>query len=190
MFTGIVEAVGNVLKVENHHLTISRPETFDDLKIGASINVSGVCLSISDMTDNEMTFDVVSTTRGKTTLGNVQKGQKVNLERAISAGSRFDGHIVQGHTEGTATVRSVDSTQGDTMLTIEVPEDLLPYITEHGSIAIDGVSLTVAKKKGKILSIALVPLTLKNTTLGRLEADERVNIETDVYARTAARAAV
>ena len=164
-------------------LILERPESFDDLKNGMSICVSGTCLTVIAFTKDSMTFDVVPETIAKTKLGKFKAGDRVNLERALPATGRFDGHIVQGHVEGVACVVSVAV---DGRLTIELSLALQPYIVEKGSIAIDGVSLTVASVKGNTCEVALIPQTLSQTTLGMLREGEHVNIETDIIGRTLA----
>jgi len=179
MFTGIIEATGKILEKSEDGLEIARPSIFDDCTVGSSISISGVCLTITELDDKSMRFDVVDETLQKTTLGSLNPGDQINLERALRADARFEGHIVQGHVEGVAQVESLD--QG--ILTVTVPSDLSPLIVEKGSIAIDGVSLTVAKKDGVQVSVALIPHTLENTTLGSLKDGDTVNIETDILGR-------
>ena len=125
-----------------------------------------------------MTFDVIATTRSKSTLGKLKKGDCVNLERALPANGRFDGHIVLGHCEGMATVL-----KAGTSLSIAIPSPLLPFVVQHGSITINGVSLTIASLQKSTVTVALIPLTIKNTNLGDLKAGDQVNIETDILGR-------
>lgn len=191
MFTGIIEATALVKKCEDQRLVLESPESFDDIKIGSSIAVSGVCLSVVSFDADTMTFDVVETTLHKTKLGSLKKGDRVNLERAMRADGRFEGHIVQGHCEGVGRVLPSPLTplpQGEgkhmnSTLQIHLPPSLLPFIVSEGSITIDGVSLTVAKLDGDQMTVALIPHTLENTTLGSLKEGNAVNIETDVLAK-------
>lgn len=178
VFTGIIEATAEVLSWDGSSLALSRPPLFDDLKPGSSISVQGVCLSITKLDTGSMHFYVVPETIDLSTLGSLTKGQRVNLERAMKTGGRLDGHIVQGHIEGVGTVRVVGEE-----LEIELPSALVSSIQSKGSIAIDGVSLTVASLEGNVIRIALIPLTRSETTLGRLQKGDRVNIETDILAR-------
>lgn len=159
-------------------LTIMRPETFDDIVLGSSIAVSGVCLTVVALDDNSMIFDVVAETWDKTSLGALEQGSQVNLERALKADGRFDGHIVQGHIEGVATVKEVGST-----FVIELPGDLTELVVRKGSITIDGVSLTVASNEQNMCVVALIPHTLAETTLGKRQPGDKVNIETDILGR-------
>ena len=171
MFTGIIETTATVLKNSNGSLTLKRPATFDDLKIGMSICVSGVCLSVTTFDASSITYDVIDTTRSKSTLGKLKKGDRVNLERALPANGRFDGHIVLGHCEGMAEVL-----QAGTSLTINITASLVPYVVPHGSITINGVSLTIASLTGSSVTVALIPLTLKDTNLGDQKTGDRVKI--------------
>ena len=193
MFTGIIETMANVLKNENGHLVLERPKIFDDINIGSSICVSGVCLTVAALDSTTMSFDVVSETLARTKLGElmeenraglgeVDRRSRVNLERALKADGRFEGHVVQGHIEDTGAVLKYQIPNSN-LLTIVVPKHLLPFIVEKGSIAIDGVSLTVAQLKGNECTIALIPHTLKVTTLGLLKKGDSVNIETDILGR-------
>lgn len=179
MFTGIIEATAHVLSREGDTLILEKPSQFDDIKVGSSIAVAGVCLSVVQFDDASMTFNIVDETYQKTSLASLEKGSVVNLERAMLASARLDGHIVQGHVEGTGIVVAVIP------LTIDIPETLLSGVTEKGSIAIDGVSLTVASLQQSECTIALIPHTLKNTTLSSLQKGDSVNIETDILVRQA-----
>jgi riboflavin synthase len=183
MFTGIIEAQAEVQAVGKGRLTVSRPASFKDIAIGSSIAVAGVCLSITEFNDHSMTFDVVGETQNKTTIGTLQAGEHINLERAMCSDDRFEGHMVQGHVEGVGEVLSVEKEGQWTTITIRLPEDIIPTVVHKGSITIDGVSLTVASVKGCECSIALIPQTLAHTTLGALQKGDCVNIETDVLGR-------
>ncbi len=184
MFTGIIEATAKVQTNESGRLILERPKSFDDLKIGSSICVSGTCLSIVEFDETSMQFDVVDETLRKTTLGNLKIADMVNLERSLKADSRFEGHIVQGHVECRAHIidKQIETGKG-ILLTISLPEDISSFVIQKGSVAMDGVSLTVAKKDGHTFTVALIPHTLSITTLGALETDDHVNIETDILGR-------
>lgn len=184
MFTGIVETSAKILEKTESGLTIERPTFFDDCKIGASINVSGVCLSIIRLDDASMSFDVVPETFLRTNLGALQVGEYVNVERALRANARFEGHVVQGHVEGTAEVAEIRKKATGAEIVFSMSEELIAFVIPKGSIAIDGVSLTVVSVEGCACSIALIPHTLEWTTLGDLEQGDRVNIETDILGRT------
>ena len=179
MFTGIVEATAQIVDNSGNRLIVERPSAWEDLSIGASISVSGVCLSIIDLTDEQMSFDVVPETLSKTNLGSNKSGQ-INLERAIRADQRLDGHMVQGHVDGTGTVKWKEE---NGKLCIELPKELIKFCIQKGSIAIDGVSLTIADIDEETVTVALIPHTMEHTTLGTLKEGDSVNIETDIVGR-------
>jgi len=183
MFTGIIEERAIVQESGDNRLTLSRPESFQDIAIGSSIAVAGVCLSVVALNDRSMTFDVIGETLQRSTLGTLRKGESVNLERAMRADDRFEGHMVQGHVEGTGEILSKEQNGTRTLLTIRLPEELIPTVVSKGSITLDGVSLTVASIQGSECSVALIPHTLEYTTLGELSQGDSVNIETDVLGR-------
>ncbi len=178
MFTGIIEAMSDVLEAGSK-LRLARPKFFDDLKIGCSIAVSGACLTVTAFDSTSMSFDVIGTTDKKTKLGSLAPGDFVNLERAMKADGRFEGHIVTGHVEGVGTVVAVTQPA----LIINVPSHLLPFIVLHGTIMIDGVALTVSDLKGSHVTVSLIPHTLDVTTLGNLKKGDSVNLETDILAK-------
>lgn len=184
MFTGIVETTAKIVHKTDHGLTIERPELFDDIHIGASISVGGICLSVVEFDDTSMRFDVVPETFAKTNLGGLMTGDYVNLERALKASGRFEGHVVQGHIEGTADVADIRKKNTGAELLLSIPDELMAFVIPKGSIAVDGVSLTIASTEGNGCTIALIPHTLERTTLGDLQQGDRVNIETDVLGRT------
>lgn len=186
MFTGIIEATAPILIKSDTQLSVQRPEVFNDLIIGSSIAVSGVCLSIVSFDDVSMTFDVVEETWKKSKLGSLRTGDMVNLERACLADSRLDGHVVQGHCEGTGTVREIGKLgnwESGTTMSIETPSELNKFFVQKGSISLDGVSLTIAEVNADHITVALVPLTLEKTTLGSLAEGDPINIETDIVGR-------
>jgi riboflavin synthase len=184
VFTGIVEELGEVTAVEQvpnaARLSVHGPLVTSDAKHGDSIAVSGVCLTVVDVSGSEFTVDVVHETLRRSSLAKVNVGDKVNLERATAVGDRLGGHIMQGHVDGTGVYLSRDA-QGLTQFAL--PPALARYVVEKGSIAIDGVSLTVAAISSDQFSIALIPTTLEVTTLGRNEPGDLVNIEVDVVAK-------
>lgn len=184
MFTGIIETTAKVLQNHQGRLILERPAAFTKLVLGQSIAVSGVCLTVVAWDDASMTFDMVPETLARTTLGSKAAGDAVNVERAMPADGRFEGHIVQGHVEGTATVRSMEPEGEGMRLTIELLPELARFVIPKGSIAIEGASLTIATiNEHNYCSIALIPHTLERTTLGTLRAGDRVNIETDILLR-------
>lgn len=151
---------------------------------GASVAVGGVCLTVTDVAGTVLSFDVIAETLSRTTLGSLQVGDRVNLERALRVGDRLDGHFVQGHVDGTAAVERVESGTREWVLWMCPETSLAPYLIPKGSVAIEGVSLTIAAVRGASFSVALIPTTLQRTTLGELRAGQRVNVETDILTRT------
>ncbi|MGH3475022.1 MAG: riboflavin synthase [Aeromicrobium sp.] len=187
MFTGIVEEKGTVSALErlgdSVRLTIRGPVVTSDAAHGDSISVGGCCLTVAGLDGDAFTADVMAESLDRTSLGDLVEGAEVNLERALAAGARMGGHIVQGHVDGTA--RLLDRTTSDNwdLLRFSLPRDLARYLVEKGSITVDGVSLTVVEARDDWFSVSLIPTTLTDTTLGSLEAGDRVNLEVDVLAK-------
>ena len=187
MFTGIIEEMGEVVTVdhdaESARLTVRAPGVTADAIPGASIAVNGVCLTVVDLADGIFTADVMHETLRRSSLGALSVGSPVNLERAVRASDRLGGHIVQGHVDGIGTV--VDRRVGDRWedVRISLPGELSRYVVEKGSIAIDGVSLTVSAVADGWFEVSLIPTTLALTTLGRRPVGEQVNVEVDVIAK-------
>ena len=193
MFTGIIEERGEVLAWEQDgdaaRLTVRAPLSVSDASHGDSISVSGVCLTVVDQGPAWFTADVMGVTIATSTLGALQPGRTVNLERAMRADDRLGGHIVQGHIDGTAEVLSVSDEGAWRVLRFTLAPELAPLVARKGSIAVDGVSLTVSSVGGDWFEVSLIPETLAATTLGDAVAGGRVNIETDILARHVARLA-
>jgi riboflavin synthase len=188
LFTGIVEEVGSVREVLREQngvvLRIAASRVLDDSKPGASIAVAGVCQTVLDRDASSFRVAAEQETLRVTTLGELRPGSSVNLERALAASGRLDGHLVLGHVDGTALVLGVREEGRTHVLDLEVPEDLRPYIVPKGCLALDGVSLTVGPRlQAGRFEVFLIPYTWEHTTLCRLRAGERVNVETDVVAR-------
>lgn len=192
MFTGIVEELGEVRDLvqgpESARLTVRGPSVVSDATHGASISVNGVCLTVVAHDDEQFTVDVMAETLRRSSLGALRVGDAVNLERAMAAGGRFGGHVVQGHVDGTGAIRS--RTPGDRweVVRIDLPEDLARYVVEKGSITVDGVSLTVSGlgesgSGAAWFEVSLIPTTLELTTLGRKQPGDPVNLEVDVLAK-------
>lgn len=176
MFTGIIEATAKVLSQTKGVLRVERPSFFTDIKEGSSVAISGICLTVTSLTKKEMSFDVIEETFSKTKAASWKPGDVVNLERAMRADARFDGHVVQGHVECIAVVVNEGTT-----LAVELPSAFLSFIIPKGSITVDGVALTIASVKKNQCTLALIPETLKRTTLGSLKKGDKVNIETDIF---------
>jgi len=184
MFTGIIETTAKIIAQGDGRLTLERPVSFDDVKPGSSIAVSGVCLTVTELDARALTFDVMPETLRTTTIGDLSIGDLVNLERALPAHGRFEGHVVQGHIEGTGEVIGLEQRGDDVRLTVRVPAELKRVIVPKGSICLDGVSLTIADVGPESCTVALIPMTLKGTTLGTKRMGDSVNIETDILVRT------
>lgn len=186
MFTGIVEEVGTV-RDAGRSLTVECAKVAADAEIGTSIAVNGVCLTavaISvDGVGCTLGFDVSDDTLARSSLGELGPGARVNLERPVTLLTRLGGHVVQGHVDGVGTVERVEDLPGGRVMAVTVPEALRRYLVEKGSVAVDGVSLTVARLAWDGFEVALVPHTLAATTLGGLRAGARVNLEVDVMAK-------
>jgi riboflavin synthase len=190
MFTGIVEQVGEVVSVEAPRLSVGVPVAWTDIAVGDSIAVSGVCLTATEVDPQRLSFDVSEETLARTDLGSLRAGDPVNLERAATLVSRLGGHLVQGHVDAVADVVEVrPEGEGGVRLSVRVPQELLRYVVEKGSIAFDGVSLTVAALDGAVVGVSLIPHTLAATTLGSVDVGDRINLEVDVVAKYVARQA-
>lgn len=200
MFTGIVEELGRVVRLETvedcARLTVEAPTVTQDASLGDSISVNGCCLTIAAMHGSAFTADLMAETLTRTTLGSQAPGDRVNLERALRATDRLGGHIVQGHVDATAEV--LDRSHGEhwDLLRVGLPWEIARYVAVKGSVALDGVSLTVVDVvddasptpgAGASLSVGLIPETLRRTTLGTRRPGERVNLEVDVMAKYAER---
>jgi riboflavin synthase len=183
MFTGIVRELGRIESVEEAEegarLRVRAPETAAETHVGDSVAVSGVCLTAIEVSDGTLAFDVIAESLRRSTLGLLAEGGSVNLELPLQAGDRVGGHFVQGHVDGIGRVRRVTE-EG---LEVEAPPEILRYCVEKGSIAVDGVSLTVAWVDDEAFAVALIPHTKEVTTLGRLAAGDAVNLEVDMLAK-------
>lgn len=191
MFTGIVEERGEVVAVreltEAARITVAGPVVTADAKVGDSIAVNGVCLTVVEVAGDAFTADVMRETLVRSSLDGIAAGHAVNLERAAEVGKRFGGHIVQGHVDGTGVLRSRQPSEHWDLVRISLPASLARYLVEKGSITVDGVSLTVVEvidgPDGTEFSVSLIPETLRATTLGLRQPGERVNLEVDVVAK-------
>ncbi|WP_439633716.1 riboflavin synthase [Glycocaulis sp.] len=196
MFTGIVTAVGELTALEDgpvRRFTVRGPWPAAELVLGASIAHDGVCLTVTaiepDKSGALYQVEVSPETLARTTLGEWKPGSRMNLERPLKVGDELGGHIVQGHVDGVGTVKARTDTDGWMALTVEAPAELAPFIAEKGSIAVDGVSLTVNGVSGTAFDLMIIPHTAAVTTLSRLQPCMRVNLEVDIMARYAARLA-
>jgi riboflavin synthase len=183
MFTGIIEELGEVAESGNR-LVVNCSTVMEDMREGASIAVNGVCLTAIDLTDGSFSADLAPETLGRTNLGDLRVGSRVNLERPVTPATRLSGHIVQGHVDATAELIALDELgDGNWWIKVRVPAGLDRYLVHKGSIAIDGISLTIASLDGDVLGVTIIPHTYANTTLGSRRAGDRVNLEVDVLAK-------
>ncbi|MEV6983146.1 riboflavin synthase [Sphaerisporangium sp. NPDC051017] len=187
MFTGIVEELGELTGVEAlpdaARLTIRGKVVADGARHGESIAVNGVCLTVVDATEDAFTADVMKETLDRSSLGALTPGTRVNLERAVRADQRLGGHIVQGHVDGTGTIIAREPAEHWEVVRVSLPPGLARYVVEKGSIAVDGVSLTVVDVRDGEFSVSLIPTTLELTTLGFKRPGDPVNLEVDVIAK-------
>jgi len=183
MFTGIIEATGRVVQFGGKRLWLETP--LKRLKLGESVAIDGVCLTVSAIRKHGALFDVGPETRRITTLGKLHVGDRVNLERALRVGDRLGGHWVSGHVEGLAKIIRIEKEGKSFWYTFHVPAGLCKSILPKGSLAVDGISLTVAQIRGQQVRVMIIPHTLSHTTLGRKKAGDNVNIETDLLAKYA-----
>jgi riboflavin synthase len=191
VFTGIVEELGAVEAVERQsdavRLTVRAATVLEDAGAGDSIAVNGCCLTVAERTDATWTADVMAETLAKTGLGALVAGDRVNLERAVTAGTRLGGHLVQGHVDAVGQVIRREPGEHWDVVTISMPADLAPYLVDKGSITVDGVSLTVVEAGDDAFTVSLIPETLRRTTLGFREPGAVVNLEVDVIGKYVAR---
>jgi riboflavin synthase len=189
MFTGIIEEVGTVTRIAHKHgnrrLTVSSSLLVKELKPGASIAVSGVCLTAVDIRSDSVGFDLAEETWHRTSFSRIRQGAQVNLELPMRADGRFGGHIVQGHVDGTGSFLALDPISGtdNFWLRIEIPDDLARYVIFKGSLSIEGISLTVAKIEGARVDVAIIPHTVELTNLKSLQPGDPVNLEVDMIAK-------
>ena len=189
MFTGLVEEVGTIASIvasgDNHRITIQAPNAARELKTGNSVAVSGVCLTALDIRPDQFSADLAKETWTRTSFSRVSEGAQVNLELPLRVDGRMGGHIVQGHVDGTGRLVGLEpiTNANDFWLHIDVPEDLEKYLVFKGSIAVEGISLTVTKLEGLRLTIAIIPHTIEMTNLQSLKPGDPVNLETDIVAK-------
>ena len=187
MFTGIVEELGTISGVETLNdsirMRVSGKLVRSDLSQGDSVSVSGTCLTAAELTEDGFIADVMLETLNRTSLSGIAEGDKVNLERAMSGAGRFGGHVVQGHVDGVAEIISREPSANWEVLKVRIPSDLTKYVVHKGSITFDGVSLTVNEISGDVVSLSLIPETLRLTTLGQKGVGAKLNVEADILAK-------
>jgi len=183
MFTGIIEELGTVVTA-GARLTVGCSTVLSDSSLGASIAVNGVCLTVAALGSDWFAADLAPETLRRSNLGDLRAGSRINLERPLSPGGRLNGHIVQGHVDGTGEFLGLEALGDDNWwLRIRIPDELDPYLVFKGSIAIDGISLTIAAIESGVLSATIIPHTFRNTTLGGYKPGARVNLECDILAK-------
>jgi riboflavin synthase len=182
MFTGIIEEVGTV-RLGGERLAVAAPKVSADGGLGASMAVNGVCLTVARRNGDVLGFDLSEETVARSSLGRLAEGDRVNLERPVTLLTRLGGHLVQGHVDGVGQVASIDAVPQGSRMMVKLPDDLRKYVVEKGSIAVDGVSLTVTHVDDGHFGVALVPFTLEATTLGAARVGDPVNLEADMVAK-------
>lgn len=187
MFTGIVEEVGIIedIKIGNgfSEINVGCIKVLENTKLGDSIATNGVCLTVKDIGSNFFKADIMGETLDKSNLGSLERGSKVNLERALRIGDRLGGHIVSGHIDGNGQIVAIDKKEDGTWLSIEADKEILRYIVYKGSITIDGISLTVAYVDDEIFKVSVIPHTLENTILNTKKVFSKVNLECDMIGK-------
>lgn len=187
MFTGIVEEIGTIegisINGSSNVIKISANKVLEGTVIGDSIAVNGVCLTVTDISNNSFNADIMPETLNRTYMKNLHKGDKVNLERAMLVGSRFGGHVVSGHIDGIGKITDIVSNDNAVWYTIESSREILYYIVEKGSVALDGISLTVAYVDDRCFKVSIIPHTRSQTILGYKRIGDFINIENDIYGK-------
>lgn len=187
MFTGIVEEIGTVKDIRRKEnlfsLSLHAPKAAQGVRLGESISVDGVCLTVTQSKNSLLSFDVMKETVDKTTLGRIERGAKVNLERALKAGGRFGGHIVTGHVDGLAKIKAIIRLKNYVEFQLSISSGLKKFIVPKGSICLNGISLTIGKVFKDQFSVYMIPFTMKETTMAGKKAGDVLNIEADILAR-------
>jgi riboflavin synthase len=187
MFTGIVRELAAVASFDGSRLVVAAPATAPTVTVGDSVSIAGVCLTVVGAEGGKLAFDVVPETLARTCLGGLEPGDAINVEPSLRVGDQLGGHVVQGHVDAVGRVRSVEPDGEGRRLWVDAPETVVRYCLEKGSIAVDGVSLTVAGLDDDGIEVALIPHTLAVTTLGCLEPGDSVNLEADVLGKVVER---
>jgi len=190
MFTGIIVGTGKVTKLDQKtknrsaiQMTVNLGKYAKGLKIGQSVAINGVCLSATKISNNKCVFEMIDETTKKTDLGNVKAGSTVNIERSLKVGDRLEGHFVLGHIDGVATITKIEKKPKEVKFWFKVPKKLTKYVVKKGSIALDGISLTVVDAKKDLASVCLIPHTIKVTNFNSKKVGDKLNIETDILGK-------
>lgn len=187
IFTGIIEELGTINRIErgsnSSRINVHADKVLGDVRIGDSIAINGVCLTVTEFSKEHFVADVMAETLEKTNLRNLNAGQRVNLERAVRLGDRMGGHLVQGHVDGVGTIVEQQKLDIATLFRIKAPEEVMAYVVKKGSVAIDGISLTVVDTAADSFTVSLIPHTAAMTTLGFKKSGDTVNLESDIIGR-------
>jgi len=190
MFTGIVEGIGKVERISKNtknrsaiQLTVNLGKYSKGLKVGQSVALNGVCLTATKLSKSNCIFEMIEETTKKTDLGNLKPGSIVNIERSLKAGDRLEGHFVLGHVDGVGTIKKIQNKSKEVQIWFEIPKDLTKYVVKKGSIAIDGISLTVVDVKNNLASVCLIPHTIEITNFSKKNIGDKINIETDILGK-------
>jgi len=190
MFTGIIEGIGTIEKIQKKtnnrsavQITVNLGKYSKGLKIGQSVALNGVCLTVTNISKNKCNFEMIDETTKKTDLGNLSIGSKVNIERSLKVGDRMEGHFVLGHVDGVGIIKKIQKKPKEVQIWFEVSKNLSKYIVKKGSIAIDGISLTVVDVKKNLVSVCLIPHTINVTNFKLKKIGDKVNIETDILGK-------
>ena len=190
MFTGIIEGIGKVIKINKNTTNRSALQLMVDLgkhskglKIGQSVALNGVCLSVTKISKNKCSFELIDETIKKTDLGNLKVGGIVNIERSLKVGDRMEGHFVLGHVDGVGIIKKIEKKPNEVKLWFEIPKKLSKYVVKKGSIALDGISLTVVDVKKNNASVCLIPHTMNVTNFNSKKVSDKINIETDILGK-------
>jgi len=190
MFTGIVEGIGKIEKISKHtknrsaiQMTVNLGKHAKGLKIGQSVSLNGVCLTTTKLSKSNCVFEMIEETINKTDLGNLKPGSIVNIERSLKIGERLEGHFVLGHVDGVGIIKKIQNKPKEVQVWFEVPKKLSKYVVKKGSIAVDGISLTVVDVKNNLVSVCLIPHTVEITNFKTKNVGDKLNIETDILGK-------
>ncbi|MFB5622392.1 MAG: riboflavin synthase [Nitrosarchaeum sp.] len=190
MFTGIIEGIGKVEKISKNtqnrsaiQMTVNLGKHARGLKIGQSVALNGVCLTATKLSKSNCIFEMIEETTSKTDLGNLKPGDIVNIERSLKAGDRLEGHFVLGHVDGVGIIKKIQHKPKEVQVWFEIPKTLSKYVVKKGSIAVDGISLTVVDVKGSLASVCLIPHTMEITNFKTKNVGDKLNIETDILGK-------
>lgn len=190
MFTGIIEGIGKILKIEKStknrsavKMTVDLGGHAKGLKIGQSVALNGVCLTVTGISNSKCNFEMIEETTKKTDLGNLKVGGIINIERSLKVGDRMEGHFVLGHVDGVGTIKKIEKKPKEIKVWFEIPKHLSRFVVQKGSIAVDGISLTVVDVKKNLASVCLIPHTVQITNFRTRKVGDKINIETDILGK-------